>query len=150
MTDRLQRRPTKKDSRGLPGRKDWIPESDAKTIADVMSAAEPVRRLNTHDRGKGTRRAQRLGAGEGEDAMIERVTTGGSANSMSSFIGIACCSSSPSCFVASHECRPMWVALATGMKGAAISLGLRPDACGRTRRGENEYGVKALPAGGEF
>jgi len=49
--------------------------------------------------------------------------------------------------VALHECGHMWVALATGMKVRRYFVGFGPTLWS-TRRGEIEYGVKAVPAGG--
>src|ERR1700757_2860885 len=49
--------------------------------------------------------------------------------------------------VALHECGHMWVALATGMKVRRFLGGFGPTLWS-TRRGETEYGVKAVPAGG--
>ena len=49
--------------------------------------------------------------------------------------------------VALHECGHMWVALATGMKVRRYFVGFGPTLWS-TRRGETEYGVKAVPAGG--
>ena len=49
--------------------------------------------------------------------------------------------------VALHECGHMWVALATGMKVRRYFVGFGPTLWS-TRRGETEYGVKAIPAGG--
>jgi membrane-associated protease RseP (regulator of RpoE activity) len=49
--------------------------------------------------------------------------------------------------VALHECGHMGVALATGMKVRRYFVGFGPTLWS-TRRGETEYGVKAIPAGG--
>jgi membrane-associated protease RseP (regulator of RpoE activity) len=49
--------------------------------------------------------------------------------------------------VALHECGHMWVARATGMKVRRYFVGFGPTLWS-TRRGEIEYGVKAIPAGG--
>ncbi|MDT7719567.1 MAG: hypothetical protein QOE94_578 [Mycobacterium sp.] len=49
--------------------------------------------------------------------------------------------------VALHECGHMWVAQATGMKVRRYFVGFGPTLWS-TRRGETEYGVKAIPAGG--
>lgn len=49
--------------------------------------------------------------------------------------------------VALHECGHMWVALATGMKVRRYFVGFGPTLWS-TRRGETEYGLKAIPAGG--
>jgi membrane-associated protease RseP (regulator of RpoE activity) len=49
--------------------------------------------------------------------------------------------------VALHECGHMWVAQATGMKVRRYFVGFGPTLWS-TRRGEVEYGVKAIPAGG--
>jgi membrane-associated protease RseP (regulator of RpoE activity) len=49
--------------------------------------------------------------------------------------------------VALHECGHMWVALATGMKVRRYFVGFGPTLWS-TRRGETEYGFKAIPAGG--
>ena len=49
--------------------------------------------------------------------------------------------------VALHECGHMWVALATGMKVRRYFVGFGPTLWS-TRRGETEYGVKAIPVGG--
>jgi membrane-associated protease RseP (regulator of RpoE activity) len=49
--------------------------------------------------------------------------------------------------VALHECGHMWVARATGMKVRRYFVGFGPTLWS-TRRGEIEYGVKAVPAGG--
>src|SRR5437588_13098800 len=49
--------------------------------------------------------------------------------------------------VALHECGHMWVARATGMKVRRYFVGFGP-ALWSFRRGETEYGVKALPLGG--
>ena len=49
--------------------------------------------------------------------------------------------------VALHECGHMWVALGTGMKVRRYFVGFGPTLWS-TRRGETEYGVKAIPAGG--
>src|ERR1700753_449762 len=49
--------------------------------------------------------------------------------------------------VALHECGHMWIARATGMKVRRYFVGFGPTLWS-TRRGETEYGVKALPFGG--
>lgn len=49
--------------------------------------------------------------------------------------------------VAMHECGHMWAARATGMKVRRYFVGFGPTLWS-TRRGEIEYGVKAIPAGG--
>ncbi|GBE66501.1 zinc metalloprotease Rip1 [Mycobacterium sp. MFM001] len=49
--------------------------------------------------------------------------------------------------VALHECGHMWVARATGMKVRRYFVGFGPTLWS-TRRGETEYGLKAVPAGG--
>nr|WP_237421719.1 site-2 protease family protein [Gordonia sp. SID5947] len=49
--------------------------------------------------------------------------------------------------VAWHECGHMWAAQATGMKVRRYFVGFGPTLWS-TRRGETEYGVKALPLGG--
>ncbi|ORV39723.1 zinc metalloprotease [Mycolicibacter engbaekii] len=49
--------------------------------------------------------------------------------------------------VALHECGHMWVARATGMKVRRYFVGFGPTLWS-TRRGETEYGLKAIPAGG--
>ncbi len=49
--------------------------------------------------------------------------------------------------VALHECGHMWVALATGMKVRRYFVGFGPTLWS-TRRGETQYGIKAIPAGG--
>jgi membrane-associated protease RseP (regulator of RpoE activity) len=49
--------------------------------------------------------------------------------------------------VALHECGHMWVARATGMKVRRYFVGFGPTLWS-TRRGDTEYGVKAVPAGG--
>jgi len=49
--------------------------------------------------------------------------------------------------VALHECGHMGVALATGMKVRRYFVGFGPTLWS-TRRGETEYGIKAIPAGG--
>src|ERR1700686_5931683 len=49
--------------------------------------------------------------------------------------------------VALHECGHMWVALGTGMKVRRYFVGFGPTLWS-TRRGETEYGVKAIPLGG--
>jgi len=49
--------------------------------------------------------------------------------------------------VALHECGHMWVARATGMKVRRYFVGFGPTLWS-TRRGETQYGVKALPLGG--
>jgi membrane-associated protease RseP (regulator of RpoE activity) len=49
--------------------------------------------------------------------------------------------------VALHECGHMWVAQSTGMKVRRYFVGFGPTLWS-TRRGETEYGLKAIPAGG--
>ena len=49
--------------------------------------------------------------------------------------------------VALHECGHMWVARATGMKVRRYFVGFGPTIFS-WRRGETEYGLKALPLGG--
>ncbi|MDD4865748.1 MAG: M50 family metallopeptidase, partial [Mycobacterium sp.] len=49
--------------------------------------------------------------------------------------------------VALHECGHMWVARATGMKVRRYFVGFGPTLWS-TRRGETEYGAKAVPLGG--
>ncbi len=49
--------------------------------------------------------------------------------------------------VAWHECGHMWAAQATGMKVRRFFIGFGPTLWS-TRRGETEYGFKAIPAGG--
>lgn len=49
--------------------------------------------------------------------------------------------------VALHECGHMWVAQATGMKVRRYFLGFGPTLWS-TRRGEIDYGIKAIPLGG--
>lgn len=49
--------------------------------------------------------------------------------------------------VALHECGHMWVARATGMKVRRYFVGFGATLWS-TRRGETEYGLKAIPAGG--
>ncbi|MBW0019227.1 MAG: site-2 protease family protein [Mycobacterium sp.] len=49
--------------------------------------------------------------------------------------------------VALHECGHMWAARVTGMKVRRYFVGFGPTLWS-TRRGETEYGVKAVPAGG--
>ncbi|MEE3850669.1 M50 family metallopeptidase [Gordonia sp. LSe1-13] len=49
--------------------------------------------------------------------------------------------------VAWHECGHMWAAQATGMKVRRYFVGFGPTVWS-TRRGETEYGLKALPLGG--
>jgi membrane-associated protease RseP (regulator of RpoE activity) len=49
--------------------------------------------------------------------------------------------------VALHECGHMWVARATGMRVRRYFVGFGPTLWS-TRRGETEYGVKAVPLGG--
>ncbi|MFT4042058.1 MAG: site-2 protease family protein [Gordonia sp. (in: high G+C Gram-positive bacteria)] len=49
--------------------------------------------------------------------------------------------------VAWHECGHMWAAQATGMKVRRYFVGFGPTIWS-TRRGETEYGIKALPFGG--
>ncbi|MGB3770241.1 MAG: site-2 protease family protein [Rhodococcus sp. (in: high G+C Gram-positive bacteria)] len=49
--------------------------------------------------------------------------------------------------IALHECGHMWVAKATGMKVRRYYIGFGPKIFS-WRRGETEYGLKAIPAGG--
>ncbi|MEO8815178.1 MAG: M50 family metallopeptidase [Mycobacterium sp.] len=49
--------------------------------------------------------------------------------------------------VALHECGHLWMALATGMKVRRYFVGFGTTLWS-TRRGETEYGLKAIPAGG--
>jgi membrane-associated protease RseP (regulator of RpoE activity) len=49
--------------------------------------------------------------------------------------------------VALHECGHMWVARVTGMKVRRYFVGFGPTLWS-TRRGETEYGIKAIPLGG--
>ncbi|MGL4305171.1 MAG: M50 family metallopeptidase, partial [Mycobacteriaceae bacterium] len=49
--------------------------------------------------------------------------------------------------IALHECGHMWVARATGMKVRRYFVGFGPKIWS-IRRGETEYGIKAIPAGG--
>ncbi|MBY6362202.1 M50 family metallopeptidase [Rhodococcoides corynebacterioides] len=49
--------------------------------------------------------------------------------------------------IALHECGHMWVAKATGMKVRRYYIGFGPKILS-WRRGETEYGLKAIPAGG--
>lgn len=49
--------------------------------------------------------------------------------------------------VALHECGHMWAAQATGMKVRRYFVGFGPKVWS-FRRGETEYGLKALPLGG--
>ena len=49
--------------------------------------------------------------------------------------------------VALHECGHMWIARATGMKVRRYFVGFGPTLWS-TRRGETEYGLKAVPLGG--
>ncbi len=49
--------------------------------------------------------------------------------------------------VALHECGHMWIGRATGMKVRRYFVGFGPTLWS-TRRGETEYGFKAVPAGG--
>jgi membrane-associated protease RseP (regulator of RpoE activity) len=49
--------------------------------------------------------------------------------------------------VALHECGHMWVARATGMRVRRYFVGFGPTLWS-TRRGETEYGIKAVPLGG--
>src|SRR2546429_3557649 len=62
-------------------------------------------------------------------------------------IGIALFALAIMVSVALHECGHMWVARATGMKVRRYFVGFGPTLWS-TRRGETEYGVKAIPAGG--
>src|SRR6201996_578722 len=49
--------------------------------------------------------------------------------------------------VALHECGHMWIARATGMEVRRYFVGFGPTLWS-TRRGETEYGIKAVPLGG--
>ncbi|OQS16071.1 zinc metalloprotease, partial [Nocardia donostiensis] len=49
--------------------------------------------------------------------------------------------------IALHECGHMWAAQATGMKVRRYFIGFGPRIFS-FRRGETEYGLKALPLGG--
>lgn len=49
--------------------------------------------------------------------------------------------------IAWHECGHMWAAQATGMKVRRYFVGFGPTVWS-TRRGETEYGIKAIPLGG--
>jgi membrane-associated protease RseP (regulator of RpoE activity) len=62
-------------------------------------------------------------------------------------IGIALFALAIMVSVALHECGHMWVARATGMKVRRYFVGFGPTLWS-TRRGETEYGVKAMPLGG--
>jgi membrane-associated protease RseP (regulator of RpoE activity) len=62
-------------------------------------------------------------------------------------IGIALFALAIMVSVALHECGHMWVARATGMKVRRYFIGFGPTLWS-TRRGETEYGVKAMPLGG--
>ena len=112
-----------------------------RTIADVLSAAdqwaaEPATVEDVLD-------AQRW-ARERRPACGH---TGGSTNSMMFVIGIVLFALAILISVALHECGHMWAALRTGMKVRRYFVGFGPTLWS-TRRGETEYGVKAIPAGG--
>jgi membrane-associated protease RseP (regulator of RpoE activity) len=62
-------------------------------------------------------------------------------------IGIALFALAIMVSVALHECGHMWVARATGMKVRRYFVGFGPTLWS-TRRGETEYGAKAMPLGG--
>jgi membrane-associated protease RseP (regulator of RpoE activity) len=62
-------------------------------------------------------------------------------------IGIALFALAIMVSVALHECGHMWVARASGMKVRRYFVGFGPTLWS-TRRGETEYGVKAMPLGG--
>ncbi|GAC68971.1 M50 family metallopeptidase [Gordonia soli] len=66
---------------------------------------------------------------------------------MSFAIGVALFAAALLLSVAWHECGHMWAAQATGMKVRRYFVGFGPTLWS-TRRGETEYGVKALPLGG--
>lgn len=63
------------------------------------------------------------------------------------FIGIVLFALAILISVALHECGHMWVARATGMKVRRYFVGFGPTLWS-TRRGETEYGLKAVPMGG--
>ncbi|MDL9944752.1 M50 family metallopeptidase [Gordonia sp. ABSL11-1] len=66
---------------------------------------------------------------------------------MSFALGVALFAAALLLSVALHECGHMWAAQATGMKVRRYFVGFGPTVWS-TRRGETEYGVKALPLGG--
>ncbi|MFW0796342.1 M50 family metallopeptidase [Gordonia sp. CPCC 205515] len=66
---------------------------------------------------------------------------------MSFALGVALFAAALLLSVAWHECGHMWAAQATGMKVRRYFVGFGPTVWS-TRRGETEYGVKALPLGG--
>jgi len=63
------------------------------------------------------------------------------------FIGIVLFALAILISVALHECGHMWIARVTGMKVRRYFVGFGPTLWS-TRRGETEYGVKAIPLGG--
>ncbi|MBY0443126.1 MAG: RIP metalloprotease [Mycobacteriaceae bacterium] len=63
------------------------------------------------------------------------------------FIGIVLFALAILISVALHECGHMWAARATGMKVRRYFVGFGPTLWS-TRRGETEYGLKAVPMGG--
>ena len=63
------------------------------------------------------------------------------------FIGIVLFALAILISVALHECGHMWVARVTGMKVRRYFVGFGPTVWS-TRRGETEYGLKAVPMGG--
>lgn len=66
---------------------------------------------------------------------------------MSFVIGVVLFAAALLLSVAWHECGHMWAAQATGMKVRRYFVGFGPTIWS-TRRGETEYGFKALPLGG--
>ncbi|GED97636.1 M50 family metallopeptidase [Gordonia crocea] len=66
---------------------------------------------------------------------------------MSFALGVAAFAIALVLSVAWHECGHMWAAQATGMKVRRYFVGFGPTLWS-TRRGETEYGFKAIPAGG--
>ncbi|MGV9712371.1 M50 family metallopeptidase [Gordonia sp. NPDC003424] len=66
---------------------------------------------------------------------------------MSFALGVALFAAALLLSVAWHECGHMWAAQATGMKVRRYFVGFGPTLWS-TRRGETEYGFKALPFGG--
>ncbi|MFT3899807.1 MAG: M50 family metallopeptidase [Gordonia sp. (in: high G+C Gram-positive bacteria)] len=66
---------------------------------------------------------------------------------MSFALGVAAFAAALVLSVAWHECGHMWAAQATGMKVRRFFVGFGPSLWS-TRRGETEYGLKALPLGG--
>ena len=115
-----------------------------RTIADVLRAAdqwaaEPATVEDVLDAQRWARRKAQL--------LIDRGHTGGPTNPMMFVIGIVLFALAILISVALHECGHMWVALGTGMKVRRYFVGFGPTLWS-TRRGETEYGVKAIPAGG--